>query len=211
VKITHLIMAVLMTAGASIAHAAAAVAEDDTCIIDQVMKDNRVAMDKMAAGIYETNVNKPMKTAIESAPSVKDAACLPMLDTLDTLIRLRIPSIGGVMGGFMTKIRDMACSMANSYLENLANKAQFNYSDPLGVASVGIGGNTNGTGGTQVENYDLSKVVEDQATTIIKQKVQQGTSETNSAINQLPVGPTNRTPHIDNTIRNGMNDALNGL
>lgn len=208
-KLSQFALALTLTASAQCIYAATVV--DDTCIIDTVMKDNRVQMDKMVAGIYDTNVNATMKKAIESAPSVKDAACLPMLDTFDTLIRMRIPSLGGVLGGFMTKIRDMACNMANKYLEDLANRAQFNYSDPLGVASVGIGGTTNGNGGTKVDEYDLSKVVEDSATSVIKQKVQQGTNETNSAINNLPLGPTNRTPRVENTINNGIKDAINGL
>ncbi|MDH4602449.1 MULTISPECIES: hypothetical protein [Pseudomonas syringae group] len=189
---------------------ASAATADDGCIIDTVMKENRVSMDKMVAGIYKANVTDQMAKAVDAAPSVKDASCLPMLDTLDSLIRMRIPSIGGALGGLMTKIRDMACNMANSYLEQVAAKAQFNYSDPLGIASVGIGA-TNGVGGTQTSTYDLSKVVEDTATKIAKDKLRQGTNETNSVINSLPAGPSNRVPRAETTIPNVMMDSVNGL
>lgn len=198
---------VLAIAGNS-AYAATA---DDTCIIDTIMKDNRVAMDKMVAGIYKANVTDQMKAAIDAAPSVKDASCLPILDTLDSLIRLRIPSIGAIMGGLMTKIRDMACNMANSYLEQLASKAQFNYSDPLGVASVGVGLTTDGSNGVSTETYDLSKVVEDAATQAVKQKIQQEVRDAGNAIGRMPSGPANRVPKVEDTISNGLKDAINGL
>ena len=206
-KLVTVAVALGLTFSTALASAAAA---DDGCIIDTVMKDNRVNMDKMVAGIYKANVSDQMAKAVDAAPSVKDASCLPMLDTLDALIRMRIPSIGGIMGGLMTKIRDMACNMANSYLEQIAAKAQFNFSDPLGIASIGIGA-TNGVGGTQTSTYDLSKVVEDAATKIAKDKIRQGTNETNSIINSLPAGPSNRVPRAETTIPNAMMDSVNGL
>lgn len=186
-------------------------AADDDCDLDNMMRDARVQMDKMAVGIYENGVGKPMNEAIKSAPSVKDASCLPMLDKLDMLMRMRIPSVGGMMGGVMTMIRDMACDMANSFLESAASSVQIGYSDPLGIASVGIGGTT-GQGGQQVETYDIGKVVQDAAINQIKgaagSAVRSGAGELR---NSLPTGPVDRAPSIDRTINNEVRGAINGL
>ena len=185
---------------------------NDECVIDKLMRDNRVAMDKMAVGLYENGVKKPILDAIDSAPDVKDASCLPMLDQLDTLMRMRIPSIGGAMGGLMTKIMDMACDMANSALEGMVNSVQIGYSDPLGIASVGIGGTTGGDGGMQVEEYDLTEVVGDAvmsgAGSAIGGAVRGGVGDLK---NQLPTGPTNRQPSLDSTVRQEVRGAINGL
>lgn len=186
-------------------------ATSDECELDGMMRDNRVAMDKMAVGIYDTNVAKPIGKAIESAPTVKEASCLPMLDALDTLIRMRIPSIGGAMGSIMTQIRDMACKMANDYLTQLSSQAQINVSDPLGIASVGIGANTNGNGGVDVEQYDFGEVVKDAATNAAGGVLSGARGDAGKLINQLPNGPQNRTPRIENTIRKEVNSAIKGL
>lgn len=191
--------------------AALANAADDDCELDNMMRDARVQMDKMAVGIYENRVAKPMNSAIKSAPTVKEASCLPMLDTLDMLMRMRIPSMGGMMGGVMTMIGDMACEMANSFLEDSVNSVQIGYSDPLGVASFGIGGTT-GQGGQQVETYDISKVVQDAAVNQIKGAA--GSAVRGSAgdlRNKLPTGPVDRTPSIDRTINSEVRGAINGL
>jgi len=182
-------------------------ASDVDCDIDDMMKDNRIALDKMTTGIYERTMGK----AIESAPTVKDASCLPILDTLDSLIRLRIPSIGGAMGGLLAKIRDMACKAANGFLEQLASKATYNISDPLGVVSAGVGLD-NGAGGTQIEQYDMGEIVEKAATDAItgagSGKVQ---GKVNEVLNKMPSGPADRIPRPENTIRNEINGAINGL
>lgn len=184
----------------------------EECVIDDLMRQNRVAMDKMAVGLYENGVKKPVTKAIDSAPDVKDASCLPMLDQLDTLMRMRIPSIGGAMGGLMTKIMDMACDMANSALEGLANSVEIGYSDPLGIASVGIGGTTKGDGGMEVERYDISEVIGDAvmdgAGSAIGGAVRGGVGDLK---NQLPTGPSNRRPSFDNTIRQEVKGAINDL
>lgn len=186
-------------------------AASDECELDGMMRDNRVEMDKMAVGIYDTNVAKPIGKAIESAPTVKEASCLPMLDALDTLMRMRIPSMGGAMGAVMTQLRDMACEMANSYLTQLSNQAQINVSDPLGVASVGIGANTNGNGGVDVDTYDFGEVVKDAATSAAGGVLNGARGEAGKVVNQLPNAPQNRTPRIDNTVRKEVNSAINGL
>lgn len=186
-------------------------AADDECELDNMMRDARVQMDKMAVGIYENSVTKPMNTAIKSAPSVKTASCLPMLDTLDMLMRMRIPSMGGLLGGVMTMIRDMACDMANSFLEDTVNGIQISYSDPLGVASIGIGGTT-GEGGSQIESYDISKVIQDAAINQIKDVAGSVVKEGSDKLrDQLPTGPVDRTPRIESTINNELKGALNGL
>ncbi|WP_326430283.1 hypothetical protein VQ574_21410 (plasmid) [Stutzerimonas frequens] len=186
-------------------------AASDECELDGMMRETRIEMDKMAVGIYDTNVAKPVGKAIESAPTVKDAACLPILDSLDTLMRMRIPSIGGAMGAIMTQIRTMACKMANSFLSQLASKAQINVSDPLGIASVGIGAETGGDGGVAVETYDISEVAKDAAMGAIKDKLNSKRGDAGKLLNQLPNGPQNRTPRIESTIRQEVNSAIKGL
>lgn len=201
------LVAVALLAGAMSAQAA-----NDECVIDAIMRENRVAMDKMAIGLYENGVKKPMNQAIDSAPDVKDAACLPILDQMDSLMRMRIPSIGGAMGGLLTKIMDMACDMANSYLEQMVNSVDIGYSDPLGIASVGIGGTTNGDGGLAVEEYDLSEKVGDAVMDEVGSAVGSAVRERVGDLrNSLPSGPSNRTPNIDQTIRQEVKGAINGL
>lgn len=179
-------------------------ASDVNCDIDQMMVSNRQAMDKMTAGIFK----ETMGTAIENAPNVKDASCLPALDTLDTLIRLRIPSIGGMMGGLMTKIRDMACDVANGFIENAVNKASVSYTDPLGISSVGIGGTTGGNGGVAVDDYDLTDQIEkgviDAGKGVIK-------GPTNEVLNEIPKAPVDRNPRIDRSISGELSEAVRGL
>lgn len=201
-----------MIASILMASAFTAQAASDECEIDKIMRDNRVQMDKMAVGIYENGVRKPIESAIKSAPTVKDASCLPMLDKLDMLMRMRIPSIGGALGGLMTKIMDMACDMANSYLESMANSVQIGYSDPLGIASVGIGGTTGGDGGMQVDEYDLGEVVEDAAMGAVGSAVGGAVRGNASDLRKnLPTGPVDRAPRIENTVRQEVNGAINGL
>lgn len=189
-------------------------ADSSECIIDEMMEQNRIAMDKMAVGIYEANVTKPMEQAIEAAPTVKEASCLPILDTLDGLMRLRLPSFGAIAGGLMAKLRSMACKMANDFLADLKNRASFNISDPLGVASVSIGA-TNENGGVEVERYDMTKVIQDAATKAVTDKVKQEarklTNESSKAIRDLPMGPQNRAPRVENAVNSDIKEAINGL
>ncbi|WP_219096308.1 hypothetical protein [Pseudomonas sp. UMAB-40] len=185
---------------------------DGACDIDEMMTSNRKKMDELARNEYENNLSKPMAKMIESAPTVKDASCLPILDTMDTLIRLRIPSLGALMGGLMAKIRDMACKYANDFIASTVGKLQYNISDPMGIASVGIGGTTDGTGGTQVERYDFSKVVSDQVQQVAKEKAMEYAREgVGNATKYLPNPASDRTPRVDSQIKNGLKDSLNGL
>lgn len=184
---------------------------DGACDIDEMMDANRKKMDEMAVTEFDNNLTKPMAKMIESAPSVKDASCLPILDTMDSLIRLRIPSLGAMMGGLMAKIRDMACKYANEYIASVVGKLQYNVSDPMGIASVGIGA-SNGSGGVQVERYDFSKVVSDQVQQVAKQKAMEYAREgVGNATKYLPNPASDRTPRVDSQIKNGLKDSLNGL
>lgn len=184
---------------------------DSACDIDDMMTANVKKMDEMAVGIYKRNLEEPIAKQIETAPSVKDASCLPILDTLDTLLRLRIPSIGGLMGGFMAKIRDMACKYANDFLAGVVGKLQYNISDPYGIASIGIGA-SNGSGGVQKETYDFGKVVEDSVMKAAQAKAREIAREQTTGItNQLPSGANDRTPRVENSIGNAVKDGFNGL
>ena len=185
---------------------------DSACDIDEMMNNNRKKMDEMAVNEYDNNLSKPMAKMIETAPNVKDASCLPILDTMDTLLRMRIPSLGSVMGGLMAKIRDMACKYANDFIASVVGKFQYNISDPMGIASIGIGGTTDGSGGTQIERYDFSKIVSDQVQQVAKEKAMEYAREgAGKARDYLPNPTNDRTPRVESQIKNGLKDSLNGL
>lgn len=205
------ILIISSTVSVSAESASAQSSADDECKIDEILKENRVAMDAMAAGVFEQSVSKPVGSAIESAPKVKDASCLPMLDALDSMMRLRIPSTGMAAGALLTRLRDMACNMANTYLERMANGMNFNISDPLGVASVGVGATTDGSSGVQTETYDFGEVVGGAIMQEVKKEASQvGNSAAQSAINSLP-GSVDRTPRIESTVRDEVRGVINGL
>lgn len=186
---------------------AAQAASTVDCDLDQVMKDQRKKMDELSLKVYDEYMGKTIK----NAPTAKDASCLPALDALDALIRLRIPSIGGAMGAIFTKIRDMACTAANNYIQSIANQAQFNISDPIGIVGVGVGGTTDGTGGLQTDQYDFGKVVEDAASGAAGQVIGGVKGSASSIIKGIPTSQTNRTPRLENTVRKEVNDAIKGL
>lgn len=183
--------------------------DDGECELDQMMSDTRVEMDRMAIGMYENGVLDPTMDAIESAMDVKTASCLPILDQLDSLMRIRIPSMGGAMGNVMSMIRDLACDMLNSAIEGIVSDISIGYSDPLGIASIGVGTTTDGSNGTQIETYDLGEVVIDAA-------IGAGTDAVgNSAsglTDKLPSGPTDRSSSSSTTtIDREVRGAINGL
>ncbi|MNJ38005.1 hypothetical protein D3C77_328420 [compost metagenome] len=184
---------------------------DSACDIDEMMEANRKKMDEMAVGIYKVNLEEPIAKQIETAPTVKDASCLPILDTLDTLLRIRIPSTGAIMSGIMAKIRDMACSYANDFIAGVVGKLQYNISDPYGIASVGVGATT-GEGGVQKETYDFGAIVRDKVEEAAMQKAREiAREQTKSVTDQLPNGANDRTPRVENSVGNAIKDGLNGL
>lgn len=184
---------------------------DGDCDIDDMMNSNRVTMDQMAVNEYKKAVEEPLAKQIESAPNVKDASCLPILDTLDTLIRAKIPSITSAMGSILAKLRDMACSYANDFISSVVGKMQYNISDPYGIASVGVGGSTS-AGGTQVETYDFGKVVSDAVQQAARQKAAELANEgRNSVVSGLPSATSDRLPRVENEVNKGISGALNGL
>lgn len=178
-------------------------ASDIDCDIDTSMNTALSNMNKATTAQIQNNVGK----AIESAPKVKDASCLSVLDNLDSLIRMRVPSVGGAMSGILTKIRDMACDMANSYLQSVADRATTGISDPYGVVGVSVGATTSG-GGSSIETYDLGSVVGQAAANAGKNVIQ---GQANQVLNSIPSGPSNRTPRIEDTVNTAVNGALNGL
>ncbi|ENA26984.1 hypothetical protein HMPREF1487_09463 [Pseudomonas sp. HPB0071] len=181
------------------------------CEIDTIMKSNRVAMDKLAVGVLDAQVTKQIGTSIDAAPNVKSGACLPILDSMDSLIRMKIPSVGTITGGILSKIRDMACNAANDFLASVARQAQVNISDPLGVASIGVGVSTGGASGVQTETYDFGQVVEDATERAVKDKVSGYSNDARRTMNNLPIGNQNRLPTINDTVDDEVRKALGGL
>lgn len=184
---------------------------DSPCDIDEMMTANQKRMNELAVGIYKVNLEEPIAKQIETAPNVKDASCLPILDTLDTLLRMRIPSTGSVMSGIMAKMRDMACKYANDFLAGVVGKLQFNVSDPYGVASVGIGATT-GEGGTKVEDYDFGAVVRDAVEEAAAKKAREIMSEQSRGISdKIPTVTPDRLPRVESSVDGALKDAMNGL
>lgn len=177
------------------------------CDLDNVMKEQRKKMDDLSLKVYDQYMGKTIK----NAPTAKSASCLPALDALDALIRLRIPSVGGAMGAIFTKVRDMACTAANNYIQSIADQAQFNVSDPIGIVGIGVGGTTDGTGGLQTDQYDFGKVVENAASSAAGSVINGAKGNATQIIKGIPSSPANRTPRVENTIRNEVNDAIKGL
>jgi hypothetical protein len=176
-----------------------------------MMDANRLKMDQMSVGIYKANLQDPISQQIESAPTVKDASCLPILDTLDTLIRLRIPSLGGALGGLMAKIRDMACKYANDFIASVVKSANYNISDPYGIASAGIGGTTTG-GGVDVKPYDFGEIVQKAVTRAATDKALELSREAVSSTKKsIPSSTSDRIPSIQSTANGAASGILNGL
>lgn len=185
--------------------AVGSMAAEDECDLDEAMRQQRIQMDQRVVDVYRIP-----EEAMDNAPHVKDGACLPILDQLDGLIRLRIPTMGGMLEGLWAKIKDQVCKMANNYIQGIVNKATYSVSDPLGVVGISAGA-TNGTGGASVETYDFGKVIEGAATGAVNNAGGAIQQEIGGAINQLPSSTPNRTPRIENEIDNGVNDAIRGL
>jgi len=209
----HTVLALLICASLAMPIAPVyAAPTDESCDVDEMMEANRKKMDEMAVGIYEQNLQKPMAAMIESAPNVKDASCLPILDTMDTLVRLRIPSLGALMGGLMAKIRDMACKFANDFIASVVTKFKYNVSDPYGIASVGVGGTADGSGGTQVERYDFGKVVSDAVAQAAQKKAAEYAKEgSKGVLNQIMSPTNNRTPRVESSVKQGVDDVFKNL
>ena len=195
------------------AHADGPVLTDSACDIDDMMTTNVKKMDEMAVGIYKRNLEEPTARQIETAPTVKDASCLPILDTLDTLLRMRIPSTGGLMSGILAKIRDMACKYANDFIAGVVGKLEYNISDPYGIASIGIGGTTGeGEGGIKKESYDFGKIVQDKVASAAEAKAKEIMRENTKTITgAIPSGSSDRTPRIENTVGGIVKDGFDGL
>lgn len=194
-----------------VANAADEAMTDSACDIDEMMSSNHKKMNELAVGIYKANLEEPLAKQIETAPSVKDASCLPILDTLDTLLRMRIPSTGAIMSGIMAKIRDMACKYANDFIGGVVGKMQFNVSDPYGIASVGVGATT-GEGGTQVDQYDFGAVVKDKVMEAAAAKAREVMNEQSRGVaDKIPTVTPDRLPRVENSVGDVVKDAMNGL
>ncbi|NNB34026.1 hypothetical protein [Pseudomonas fragi] len=210
-KPTALLLCGCLVLPINFAQAESVTTTDSACDIDDMMTANVRKMDEMAVGIYKKNLEVPIANQIETAPNVKDASCLPILDTLDTLLRMRIPSTGALMSGIMAKIRDMSCKFANDFISGIAGKLSYNISDPYGVASIGVGA-TNGSGGVQTETYDFGAIVADKVADAAAAKAREISREQTKAVtNSLPNAASDRTPRIENTIDKGVKDAMDGL
>lgn len=183
----------------------------DECDIDQALRDKRVAMNRHA----KEKIDQGSKAAMDGAPSVKDGACVAVLDQLDGLIRARIPTIGGI-DGILSGVRDMACEVANDTVSTIAKRAEANIGDPYGIVSVGVG-TTSGEGGMQTDTYDMTKVLGDAA---IKAAGQAASSTAGAAardaVSTIPETVRDRNPRsVESTAndvsRGAVNEAVNGL
>ena len=184
----------------------------DECAIDQNLKAMLKAVNANEEKLIEKSVEKPVKDVIRNV-DVKKGGCLPALDAFDALMRMRIPSIGSMMGGFFNMIKKMACEFANDFIEQEINGFDLSIGDPYGIVSVGIGGTTNGDGGLVTDDYDIGKMASDAAVDAVTGAVKDavggvtGGKSFSSGIS----GPQDRIPRIEDTINDGVRDAFKGL
>lgn len=209
-KATAIALVIAISVGAVPLSASAAT--DDECDIDKSMLAMLKAVNKNEERMIKNGVEKPVKGGIKNI-DVKAGACLPALDMFDSLMRMRMPSFGALMGGFFQMIKDMACEFANDFLEDEINGFDLSIGDPYGIVSVGIGGTTNGDGGVVTENYDIGAVVKDAAVDAISNAVkdQVGGITGGSSFSSGISGPQDRIPRIEDTINSGVGDAFKGL
>lgn len=180
----------------------------DPCDVDTNMEATAKAAADRSEAQYGTE-----DAVVASAPTVKDASCLPSLDQLDGLLRGRIPDFSGP-GGILTKVGDAACKFADGAIKTIAGKAKYSIGDPYGIASVGIGATTDGESGVQTETYDIGKVVERTATGVVRGVGGTIRGEATGAMRDIPKGPIDRKPAIQGTIQgagSGVTDAIKGL
>ena len=184
----------------------------DECAIDKNLKAMLKAVNANEEKLIEKSVEKPVKDVIRNV-DVKKGGCLPALDAFDALMRMRIPSIGSMMGGFFNMIKKMACEFANDFIEQEINGFDLSIGDPYGVINVGIGGTTNGDGGLVTDEYDIGKMASDAAVDAVTGAVKDavggvtGGKSFSSGIS----GPQDRIPRIEDTINDGVRDAFKGL
>lgn len=204
-KVTVLALVFALSAGTPFA----SVYARDNCDIDRDMRIMLAGMNKSEDRIIEQGVKTPATKAIGKI-DVKKGSCLPALDAFDALMRMRMPSMGAMLGGFFQIIKDMACKFANDFIDDQINSIDLNFGDPYGIFNIGIGGTTHGNGGFTAETYDVSQIVSDAAINAIKNAIGSqigGVGGIGSGI----TGPKDRIPKIENTIGNGVRDAFKGL
>lgn len=204
-KVTVLALVFALSAGTPFA----SVYARDSCDIDSDMLVMLAGMNKSEDKIIEQGVKKPVSKAIGKI-DVKKGSCLPALDAFDTLMRMRMPSFGAMLGGFFQIIKDMACEFANDFIEDQINSVDLNVGDPYGIFNIGIGGTTYGNGGITTETYDVSQVVSEAAMNAVTNAVS-GQIGGIGGIGSGITGPKDRIPRIENTIGNGVRDAFKGL
>lgn len=210
-KVTAIALVIALSAGAPFV-SGSSLAYADECAVDSQMKAMLKAVNANENKMIDNGVEKPVKGAIKNI-DVKEGSCLPVLDAFDTLMRMRIPSIGGMLGGFFQMIKDLACEFANDFLEEEINGLNLSVGDPYGIVSVGIGGNTNGEGGLVTESYDIGAVVKDAAVDAITGAVSDKVGGINGggSFSSGISGPQDRIPRVEDTINSGVRDAFKGL
>lgn len=185
-------------------------AKEGECYIDDSMNAMLKAVNASEDKMIEDVAKKT--TEVIRDVDVKKGSCLPALDAFDALLRMRIPSIGGVMGGFFKMIKDMACAAANDFLEKEINGIDITVGDPYGVIKVGVGGTTGGNGGVDVDDYDLGGIVTDAAVDAIGGAIKDKVSGSGiGGITSGISGPQDRIPKVEDTINDGVRDAIKGL
>lgn len=210
-KVTALTLVVALSAGSPFVSDSSLAYADD-CAVDSQMEAMLKAVNANESNMIDKGVKKPIKDAIRDI-DIKKGSCLPALDFFDALMRMRIPSMGGMLGGFFQMIKDMACEFANDFIEKEINGFDLSIGDPYGIISVGIGGTTNGDGGLVTETYDIGAIVKDAAVDAITKSVTDkvGGISSGGSFSSGISGPKDRIPRVEDTINDGVRDAFKGL
>lgn len=210
-KVTALALVVALSAGSPFVSDSSLAYADD-CAIDSQMKAMLKAVNANENKMINNGVEKPVKGAISDI-DVKEGSCLPVLDAFDALMRMRIPSMGGMMPAIFTMIKDAVCEFANDFIEKEINGLDLSVGDPYGIINVGIGGTTNGDGGLVTDSYDIGEIVKDAAVDAITNAVSDKVGGINGggSFSSGISGPKDRIPRVEDTINDGVRDAFKGL
>lgn len=201
-----LAIAVTVTAGGLIP----APAHANECILDERMRDRMASLNKAETELIEGQMESAETVADEV--DVKKGACMPVLEQIDKLISMRLPTFGGSWAGILDKIKDAACKFADDYVKDQIESVDISYEDPYGITKVGIGGTTSG-GGVVMDEYDLGGQVTDAAMEAVKSEIGSMSNSTGKIGDSIS-GPRNRSSgsgSVGSKVGEEVRDAFKGL
>lgn len=173
--------------------------------LDRSMRESLENISKADVKIIEDGVEQASMGMI-GGMDVKSGACLPILDMLDGLIRMRTPMVPDFSQIF-AMIADMACGVANDYIEDTVNSlGNMSIGDPYGITGISAGVSTDGSGGMSHEEYDIGSQISGAVVDGLE-------SQARGMTDKMKVEPPvlDRAPRNTNQVGEGVRDAIKGL